>query len=540
MSEQQAETDIPQPDPFSMTARNGRRLAALQVAQLITLAIPLVGILIAEGAGARSTGILSLTLIPLLIVQVRALFCPGAVALNGQQVFINGHRRLTTQRENIEHLLFNDGAGLVFRDLEQVKPDGGELTERRLTELRSTLAGSLRKSGVHIQLEGFSIDEVECLRKLLGMATPEDGSEVFVLEQYHRSLVKRTPLVWISPLLIALNAGMFAVLSMSGESVLSITASVMLRWGADFGPLTLDGELWRLLTCTFLHSGIFHLLCNMWGLHHGGRLVERLAGNFGFLMLYLFSGVAGSLLSMWWSPEAVCAGASGAVLGIYGALFAWHLRRRQDIPQRIVRDVRNRALPFFGCNLLLGFLIPNIDLAAHVGGILAGFLSGAILAGSQATDLQAGRQLRLLGLSILAMCIIVIGILQLPGLDEIPGLPGELRRTAAMEKRVLFAYQSAATSLQSGRMSGEEFVQLLRSQILPEWKQSLERLRSVSGEAGTTPTIALMIQYLQLRAEAWELIAEAVESDNEELMAQVKEKWAEATRIGEQVAESRQ
>ncbi|MFM8724695.1 MAG: rhomboid family intramembrane serine protease, partial [Planctomycetaceae bacterium] len=109
------------------------------------------------------------------------------------------------------------------------------------------------------------MDEVESLRERLGMAPPEPGSEVHILEQYHRSLIERTPVVWISPLLIGLNVGMFVVVAAASGSLLSITIPAMIAWVADYGPLTLAGDWWRLVACTFLHWGLFHLLCNLWG-----------------------------------------------------------------------------------------------------------------------------------------------------------------------------------------------------------------------------------------------------------------------------------
>jgi len=538
MSEHEAESASPAAVPFTMTARKGRLTAAVQAAQLLTMTVPLAGYLSEGGPGAGGIVAALLALIPVLIRHVRAVFRPATVALSDQQVLINAHTRMITQRENIQHLFFNDGAGIVFQDVELVSEDGPGLADKPQQNLRSSLRAAFQKTGAHISIEGFSIGEVERLRELLGMAAPEPGSEVYVLEQYHHSLIKRTPIVWVAPLLIALNVGLFAAVTAASGSLLSVTAPALLAWGADFGPLTLNGEWWRLLTCTFLHWGILHLLCNMWGLHQGGRVMERLAGNFGFLVLYLFSGIAGSLLSIRWSPDAVCAGASGAVFGIYGALGAWHFRRRLDIPERIVRQVRRSTVPFLGFNLLFGLGVSGIDQAAHVGGLLAGIVGGLILAGTQATDLQAGRLLRLLGLSILATCIIIAGILRLPGLDEIPGLAGQLQRTAAMEERVLATYQSAAEQFESGRMTNEEFVTLVRRKVLPEWNQSLEQLRSASVGQPENPTIVLFLQYLQLRAEAWDLFAQAVESDNGELMSQGHEKWDQATQIAQQLAQS--
>lgn|GEM_PF-597489 len=100
-------------------------------------------------------------------------------------------------------------------------------------------------------------------------------------------------------------------------------------------------------------------------------------------------------------------------------------------------------------------------------GLVAGILSGPILAGSRSTDLQAGGQLRLPGLSILTLCITVAGILRQPALNKMPGLAGEVQRMAEMEKRVLSIYVSATEKLGAGRMLNEDFVRLLQSEILP-------------------------------------------------------------------------
>ena len=526
--------------PFSMTARHGRITAAVRTLQLVTIAVPLVGALGSGVPGAGGLVIVLLSLIPVLMLQLRALFRPASLALHQGDLRINAQTRLKTQPANIRHLFFNDGVGIIFRDPEQVSADTAGVSGEGQAGISAGLAATQQRSGVHVQLDGFSMGDVERLRQFLGVAMAEPGSEPADLEQYHRSLIARTPVVWVSPLLIALNVGLFAVMSAASGSLLSVEPRVMLAWGADFGPLTLDGQWWRLLTCIFLHWGCFHLLSNMWGLHQGGRVMERLAGNAGFLALYLFSGIAGSLVSIRWTPDAVCAGASGAVFGIFGALGAWHFRRRRDIPERIVREVRRSAIPFLGFNLLIGVGIPGIDQAAHIGGFAAGLLSGLILAGTRATDLQAGRRLRLLGLSCLAMLITAAGILRLPGIDEVPGLMGELQRTGKMEERLLSVYRSAALQVDSGRMSREDYAAVLRQEILPEWNQCIERLRSTSGNLPENPTVLRLIQYLQLRAESWELSAEAVETDNQELMTRSQEKWSEADRIAEQLAQEQQ
>ena len=110
----------------------------------------------------------------------------------------------------------------------------------------------------------------------------------------------------------------FIATAVAGVSVIDPSGEALLRWGADFGPRTLSGEPWRLLTSTFLHFGIIHLALNMWCLWALGTLAEPLFGWAAFLLLYLLSGLGGSVLSMLVHPMVVSAGASGAVFEMSG------------------------------------------------------------------------------------------------------------------------------------------------------------------------------------------------------------------------------
>ena len=94
----------------------------------------------------------------------------------------------------------------------------------------------------------------------------------------------------------------------------------MLDWGANFGPMTMNGQWWRLVTCMFLHFGIIHLAMNMWILWGLAQVVERLVGSTGFAIAYMASGIAGSIASLAWYPVGVSAGASGAVFVTAAAL----------------------------------------------------------------------------------------------------------------------------------------------------------------------------------------------------------------------------
>jgi membrane associated rhomboid family serine protease len=133
--------------------------------------------------------------------------------------------------------------------------------------------------------------------------------------------------------------------------------------GALFGVAT--GEYWRLLTAMFLHFGVVHLLLNMWALWILGQYLERALGPARFLALYLIAGLGGSVAAYVFQPFALTAGASGAIFGLFAALFV--------VNRRLGRD--NRAVIFLiVANLSMVLFIPNISLVGHVGGLLTGGL----------------------------------------------------------------------------------------------------------------------------------------------------------------------
>jgi membrane associated rhomboid family serine protease/cytochrome c-type biogenesis protein CcmH/NrfG len=153
----------------------------------------------------------------------------------------------------------------------------------------------------------------------------------------------------------------------------------LLRWGADFGPLTLAGQWWRLLSSVFLHIGIAHLAVNMWCLWNLGELAERVYGRTAFLAFYVGSGIIGTIVSLAWHPFAVSAGASGAVFGLAGALIVTFWFGQVPFPRRHIQITLGSLLAFAGYNLVFGFITPGIGNAAHVGGLLAGLVLGFLL-----------------------------------------------------------------------------------------------------------------------------------------------------------------
>jgi rhomboid protease GluP len=119
---------------------------------------------------------------------------------------------------------------------------------------------------------------------------------------------------------------------------------------------------------------------NMFVLWQGGPLIERLFGNFPYLVIYIFSGLTGSFLSLHAHPNSIAAGASGAVFGVYGALLGFLAVQRVAIPPDLLNALFKSAGLFVLYNLVFGFVLRNvIDIYAHGGGLVGGLVLGALL-----------------------------------------------------------------------------------------------------------------------------------------------------------------
>ena len=178
--------------------------------------------------------------------------------------------------------------------------------------------------------------------------------------------------------IVGINVAVFIGMALSGASLLSPTREQLLRWGANWGPLSLGTQPWRMLTSNYVHIGIIHILFNMWCLWNLGRLAERVLGRMNYVILYTFCGLAGSLASLWWHPLSIGAGASGAIFGLAGAAIAVFYLGHLPISKEAISGTMRSLLLFVGYNLFFG-LTPGIDNSAHIGGLVAGLAMGAAL-----------------------------------------------------------------------------------------------------------------------------------------------------------------
>ncbi len=175
----------------------------------------------------------------------------------------------------------------------------------------------------------------------------------------------------LTRILVGINVLVFIWLSLTGGSM---DQQSLLDHGAIFGPSVSHGEYWRIITGTFLHSGILHIVLNMLALYQVGTLVEYLLGSPRMLAVYFLSALGAGFAVLKFNYDVPVVGASGAIFGLFGALLAIGMRLG---PRG--RTLVSQALPIIVLNILFGFSLKNIANSAHIGGLATGFIAGMLL-----------------------------------------------------------------------------------------------------------------------------------------------------------------
>jgi membrane associated rhomboid family serine protease len=200
----------------------------------------------------------------------------------------------------------------------------------------------------------------------VGMRCPECSKQKTQVRNV-RAQYDAQPVVTIG--LIAINVLIF--FGMSTQSGLGSAGGKLFTNFALYGPLV-QSEPYRLVTSGFLHSGFLHVGFNMYVLWFLGNLLEPSLGPFRFAGLYFASLLTGSFAVLVINPNQTTIGASGAVFGLMGAAFVMQRARGVD-------PMQSGIGPIILINLVLGFIIPNVSVAGHVGGLLGGALCGFLM-----------------------------------------------------------------------------------------------------------------------------------------------------------------
>ena len=186
-------------------------------------------------------------------------------------------------------------------------------------------------------------------------------------------------------ILTAINVIVFTVMVLASGSIFEFRGATLVIFGGNYGPWTLTGDYWRLVTAGFVHGGLLHIGFNMWCLWSLGQLSERLFGSWITFAVYILTGVSGALLSVSVHPAILEIGASGAVFGIAGAILSGIKFGNVSVSSWQKKQIMSSMIFFVIFNLAFGAAIPGIDNWCHLGGLVSGLIFGVPLATASAS-----------------------------------------------------------------------------------------------------------------------------------------------------------
>jgi rhomboid protease GluP len=340
------------------------------------------------------------------------------------------------------------------------------------------------------------------------------------------------PNVSVTSVLLALNVAIFGLMLAWGIDPMQPAIDDLIQWGANYGPKTTQGEWWRMFTCMFLHIGVLHLLFNMIALWNVGGFMERLLGSTGFLVLYLLAGLLGSMASVAWNPFVVSAGASGAIFGLYGGLLAFLMQHRAMQQHAFLAALRSNTLAFLGYNLVFGFLQQGIDMAAHLGGLVGGFVCGCVLMPSLTGVSRTRPQGRSMLVGVIGLGLIIGLSDRLPRAEDVEA---RLQQFASLDTTILVMFNRAITQLQQGKVTEAEMVRILEQDVLPPWRAQREALDQLT-TLSRLPTrqkrlVTTLVEYMTTRQEGWELLREGLRQHDPRALQRANEKQRQADEV---------
>jgi rhomboid protease GluP len=334
-------------------------------------------------------------------------------------------------------------------------------------------------------------------------AVPLDP-EALARDRFVHALFTNTPHTYVTWTVMAINIVVFLLMAIQSRSIGSPNVLTSLAWGASYGPaITTHGEWWRMLTGAFVHAGLIHVAANMYVLAVMGPLTERLYGNATYAVLYLLAALSGSLASIVWHPLVPSVGASGAVFGVMGGVLAYTLRQRRLMPSAMLNSVASVVGQNVAINLVLNLAMPHVDMAAHVGGLIGGFVFGLCLAGP--IDATASHKVRSAAATAVAgLLLLIIVLTRLPKYDDWIAMRVNVEHLAHDVDAQMEKLADANAPEPERRKAADQIEQ----RILPRWTTVRTQAARVRVPDGERESAAAQVKYMDLAARAWGIYAQ--------------------------------
>lgn len=272
----------------------------------------------------------------------------------------NIKRKTFSFKMNLLNILVDLGDTVKVRkekDIESIKVN--KVTDIKKSEIVKTLFPSIKE-----KLSNTKTDPMEFIKLTEQMNEKTRNDE----KKLNRIFKNKKPVITYS--LIAINLIIYLLMTFPR------LYSTFMYFGANNYVYVQFGGFYRLFTSMFLHANLYHIAFNMYALYIIGPQVEKYFGRLKFILIYLISGILGSLFScVFMESTSLSIGASGAIFGLFGSLAYFTYKYRATLNNFL----RSSILPTIFINLILGFLLPNVDVSAHVGGLIGGVLTSLIV-----------------------------------------------------------------------------------------------------------------------------------------------------------------
>ena len=322
---------------------------------------------------------------------------------------------------------------------------------------------------------------------------------------FRQALRRRTPWILATPVLVTINVWLFVLMAQAPGPI--AVPETLIEWGGSFGPRTTNGEWWRLVTASFVHSRFLALAVNMIALVQAGRVLERLVGPLALVVVYVAAGTFGAVVSLPGHPLAVTAGASGAVCGVYGLLLATWVRSvfprsPLTIPFDVIKAVAPAAAVFVAFNVLADGLSP----AGEAFGLFVGVAAGTALVRRVSERRPTANRVGVTFAT--SMAIALAAAVPLRGIVDVRP---EMRALVAFEDRTAGAYLAVVNRLRAGGTTDAALVAVIKDQILPELDAARTSLRALGRVPSQhQPLVDGAQEYLRLREQSWHLRLDAL------------------------------
>ena len=337
-------------------------------------------------------------------------------------------------------------------------------------------------------------------------------------DAFREALTARTRVPFVTLAVVLINVMVF-VSMLVGHGRMS-DPDTLVRWGGSAGPWTTNGEWWRVLTATFVHTGVVQLVLDMAALSQAAILVERMLGHVTLAAVYVTSAAFAAAIGLWADPLPVTVGASGAILGVQGLVIALIIRgtlRRS--PVTIPMPVIARLAPAAAVYAIYTWAAAGPAWTSGLAAFVIQFSIGLALTRNLAERKPSALRIAAPAATVLAIAIAIAAPLA-GTTDE----RSEIARLIAVEDRTTVSYQTATERFKRGTIQRDALAKLIELVIVPELEAAQRRLRVIAGvPRQQQPLVEGAGDFLRLRRESWLLRARALHESSMDMLRDADE-----------------